>query len=430
MKVSLARALGACCLAAALHAAPTQAAEAAPPLTLRQAVDAALAGNPELAAFAFELRAQDARTRQAALRPPLEASLEAENVLGTGDAKGTDNAEFTFALSRVVELGGKRDARIAAAQAGLGALDVERQARQLDVLAEVTRRFITLAARQEQLRLARTGRELAEQTLTASERRVKAAKSPHVELDRAHIALDRAQLTERRAGVDLETARKQLAALWGESQAVIAGQPFGEVRADLFTMAPTGEFEALRARLAASPDLLKFASEARLRDAELRLAATLRKPDLTLGGGIRRFEGSNDQAFVASVSLPLFSGRRAESFVAEAQANRRRVDAGRRAAEVKATAALFELHHQLRQAVVEADTLRDDMLPRVEEAVTEARYAYDRGRYSYLELVDAQREYLAVQAARIEAAADAHNLQAEIERLTSAPLTTPVPAFE
>lgn len=430
MKGSPARALGVCYLAVALLAAPAQAVGAAPALTLRQAVDAALAGNPDLAVFTFELRAQDARTRQAALLPPLEASLEAENVLGTGDTKGTDAAEFTFALSRVVELGGKRDARVAAAQAGLAALDIEREARQLDVLAEVTRRFITVAARQEQLRLARTGRELAEQTLTASERRVRAAKSPHVELDRAHIALDRARLTEQRTGVGLETARKQLAALWGESQAVIAGRPFGEVQANLFTMPATGEFEALRARLAANPDLLRFASEARLRDAELRLAATLRKPDLTLAGGLRSLEESNDHAFVASVSLPLFSGRRAESFVAEAQANRRRVDIGRRAAEVRATAALFELHHQLRQAVVEADTLRDDMLPRVEEALTETRYAYDRGRYSYLELVDAQREYLAVQAALIEAATDAHNLQAEIERLTSAPLTAPLPAIE
>lgn len=415
------RALSACLLTVVLAMLPAHAQESEPSLTLRQAIDKALAGNPELAAFAFELRAQDARTRQAALRPAIEAAVEAENIFGTGAAKGTDAAEFTFALSQVVELGGKRGSRVAAAQAQRSALDVERQARQLDVLAEVTRRFIAVAAAQEQLRLARKASALAQETIAGSERRVKAAKAPHVELDRAHIARDRAQLEERRAAIELESARKQLVALWGATP--LDGQQLGDVQGDLFAMPPAGDFAELLGRLAGNPDFLRFASEARLRDAELRLAATLRRPDVTLGGGLRRFEESGDQAFVASLSFPLFSGTRTQPFVVEAQANRERVDADRRAAEVKASATLYELLLQLKQAVLEVQSLKDDMLPRADEALKETGYAYSRGRYSYLELVDAQREYLAVQRALIEAATDAHTLRAEVERLTNAPLT-------
>jgi cobalt-zinc-cadmium efflux system outer membrane protein len=48
------------------------------------------------------------------------------------------------------------------------------------------------------------------------------------------------------------------------------------------------------------------------------------------------------------------------------------------------------------------------------------------GYYGYLKLVDAQHEYLAVQATLIEADS-AHTLRPEIERLTTAPLTTPTP---
>ncbi|MGQ0586519.1 MAG: TolC family protein [Gammaproteobacteria bacterium] len=418
------RPLGVCLIFVSALAPPLARAQGSPPpLTLRQAIDRALAGNPELAAFAFELRAQDARTRQAGLRPPLEASVEAENVLGTGDAKGTDAAEFTFALSGVIELGGKRSSRVAATQAQRSALEVERQARQLDVLAEVTRRFIAVAAAQERLRLAGKANELAAQTIAGSDRRVKAAKSPHVELDRAHIAQDRARLEERRAAIELDSARKQLAAMWGDASPALDGQSLGEVQGDLFLMPPAADFAELQGRLAENPDFLRFASEARLRDAELRLAATLRQPDVTLGTGLRRFEESGDQAFVASFSLPFFTGSRAEGFVAEAQANRDGVDSRRRAAEIKASATLYELLLQFKQAVFEAQTLKDDMLPRMDEALKETDYAYARGRYSYLELVDAQREYLAVQQALIEAAADAHVLRAEIERLTNAPLT-------
>ncbi len=81
----------------------------------------------------------------------MEASVELENALGSGDFNGFDAAEGTFALSQVIELGGKRDARGAAAQSGRELLAVERQVAQLDVLAEVTRRFIAVAAAQEQL---------------------------------------------------------------------------------------------------------------------------------------------------------------------------------------------------------------------------------------------------------------------------------------
>lgn len=422
MNVFTARAGRACFMAVALLTSGVAGAAAPDGLTLREAIAAALAGNPELRTYAFELRAAQAREQQAGLRPAPELSIEAENFAGSGETRAYDAAETTLALSQVLELGGKRGARIDLARAGSGAVDIERQAAQLDVLAEVTRLFIAVARAQERLALARSATALGERTVEASQRRVEAAKSPHAEMDRARIALDRYRLDEQAAVADLDSARKQLAAMWGASQPVIDGRAFGEVRAELFALPRTGDFAALAGRLAGNPDFLRFASEARLRDAELRLATTLRRPDLTLSGGLRRFEETGDHGFVASLSLPLFSGRRAGGFVAEAEAERARVDAQRRAAEVRAEATLYALHRQLARAVAEARTLGDDIRPRAAEALKETEYAYTRGRYSYLELVDAQREYLSVQAALIEAAASAHALRAEIERLTNAPL--------
>jgi outer membrane protein, heavy metal efflux system len=259
MKWSSACALRACLFWAALAAPAAHAA--APPLTLRQAVDAAMASNPELQTFSFEFRALDARARQAALRPVPELFITAENVAGTGQNKGLDAAELTFALSQVIELGGKRDARIDAAKAGRIGAGVDRQARQLDVLAEVTRRFIAVATRQEQVRLAANAVRLAEDTVTGSEKRVKAAKSPHAEFDRARIALDRAKLEQRQAEIELDTARKQLAATWGESQTSIGGQPFGDVTADLYTLPDPGNYDLLVTQLSAGPDFLRFASK-------------------------------------------------------------------------------------------------------------------------------------------------------------------------
>jgi len=411
----------------AFFAVSAHAADPNPPLTLEQAISAAMQSDPRLRTYSFRFRAEDAKAQQAALRPAPEASFELENVAGTGDVGGFDAAEATFALSQVIELGEKRDARIGTALASRNALAIEREAAELDVLAEVTRRFIAVAERQEQLQLLRDAVELAEHTVAASERRVNAAKSPHAELDRARIALDRAKLDERGAQIELDAARRQLAATWGETELTLNGTQVGDVKADLYALPPTGNFADLVAGLAGNPDFLLFASEARLRDAELRLAASQRKPDVTLGAGVRHIEESNDQAFVFSVSMPLFPARRADPLASEARAKRELVDAQRRQAEVRAQATLYELHQQLQRVILQARTLRDDIQPRSAEALKETEYAYERGRYGYIELVDAQREYLAVREALIEAAASAHTLRAEIERLTNAPLAVPAP---
>jgi cobalt-zinc-cadmium efflux system outer membrane protein len=199
----------------------------------------------------------------------------------------------------------------------------------------------------------------------------------------------------------------------------------GDVEAELFELPPTGDYAELVSRLESNPDFLRFASEDRLRDAELRLASTLRRPDVTVGVGVRRLESGGDEAFVASVSVPLFGGRRSAAAVAEARAGRELAGAERGVAEIKARSTLYELHRQLGFAVLEARTLKTEILPRTEEALKETEFAYERGRFSYLEWVDAQREYLAVQSALIQAAVNAHLLRTEIERLTNAPLTAP-----
>jgi cobalt-zinc-cadmium efflux system outer membrane protein len=399
----------------------TRMANAAP-LTLDRAIAEAVRHNPELATLPLQRRVLEARGQQAALPPALNVGLELENVLGTGDARGVRVGEATLSLSSVVELGGKRTARVDAARSALGSFDTERSARQLDVLAEVTRRFIDAAAATERVHLAERAAGIAQRTLANAERRVKAAKAPHVEVDRAEIAVQRAKLTERKARADADAARRQLAATWGSTDAVLDGTPIGDVDARLLDVPSVADFDALVARLDASPDFLRFASEARLRDAELRLAQTQSRPNLQWSAGVRRLQESRDQAFVAGLSIPIGSARRAESGIAEARAQRELVDVERSAAQVRVRATLYALHRSLREAVAAVEALRTTMLPRMEEALKETQYAFDRGRYGYLELVDAQREYLDVQSALIDASTDAHLLQTEIERLTATAL--------
>jgi len=421
MKLLRARTTGACLLIAwqALTPAGAQTSPADVPLTLGRAIERALASNPELAGFAYALKAQDARRTAAGQVPAMAVSVELENVLGSGEFSGLDAAEATIALSQVIELGGKRASRGAAAQAGLELIAVERQAAQLDVLAEVSRRFLAVAAAEEQAGLAREGVALARAAADDVARRVRAARSPEAELLRARAALSRAGLDEQRAAAALGGQRQRLAAMWGSPRA-----DFTTVRADPYRAPELLDFETLAARLDANPDFLRFASAARLRDAELRVARSLGKPDIELSGGVRRFEEPGDQALVFGISVPLFAGRRAAPNLAEADALRALADVERDAARVQARTQLFDFYQQLRQASRETEILRGEALPQLEEALEATRYAYERGRYGYLELVDAQREFLDARAAAIDSAFRARELLIEIERLTGEPLTS------
>jgi cobalt-zinc-cadmium efflux system outer membrane protein len=125
--------------------------------------------------------------------------------------------------------------------------------------------------------------------------------------------------------------------------------------------------------------------------------------------------------------VPLQSEPRARGAVAEARALRELADAEALSHRVRAEAQLFELYQELVHALTESATLRDDILPEMRAALEATRQAFETGRYGYLEWVDAQRELVDVERSLIDAAASAHLYRAEIERLTSEPLSRTAP---
>ena len=305
-------------LIAASNAAAQTPADGAE-LTLAAAVERTLERNPTLASFMFRLRAQRARGDAATLRTPLELRVDVEDAFGTGRTSGLDTAEATVALAQVIELGDKRNYRVAAADAAASLIEVERAAAQLDVLAELARRFIHVAADQEQLRLTARATELAEETAAAAGARVAAARAPEVELRRANVTLARAQIEREHAEHELLSSRRKLAAMWGDVE-----PRFGEVAADLYSLPAADSFETLLANIEDNPDFARFASEARLRDAEIRVAEAQSRASIVVNAGVKHLRQSDDHALVFGFTMPLGSAKR------RGKRNRRGLGAARR----------------------------------------------------------------------------------------------------
>jgi cobalt-zinc-cadmium efflux system outer membrane protein len=383
------------------------------PLTLPQSIKRALDHRPELGAFAFRLTAQEAHRAEVGLKPPLQVEALIEDVAGTGYRKGIDSAQTSLLLSHIIELGDKRAGRQNIADAESGRLSNERAAAQLDVVADVARRFIAVLEGQQRLELATQSVRIAEDAEKRVNERVNASRSPPAEAARAGVQLWDARLIFEDAEHELEIARHFLAAAMGANAI-----DFGPAQADLMSLTGVGTLDELTARISANPHLLRFASEERIRDAELRLAELQRRADPRFTFGIRRFEQGDDLGLVAGVTLPLFAGQRAQPRIDAARAERARVALDREASLLKLKAQLFSQHTQLQHEVGLSRKLRDELLPRLQTALEQTSYAYERGRYSYLEWTTAQRELLEGRLRLIESAARYHVLRIEIERLT------------
>lgn len=388
-------------------------------LTLRDALERTLTSNPELTAYQYVLKAQDGRITQSGLKPNPTLSGSLENVLGTGEVRSFRSAELSLSLSQLIELGGLRSKRVTVARSERDLLEADGHVQRLDVVAETARRFVAVVSQQQLHALTHQAVELAERTSAAVERRVNAAKSPLAERDRAAVALERARNEDAHAEHELKTARYELAASWGATE-----PDFETIAADFYTLPSVADYTALLADLENTPDITRYLTEARLRDSEITLAMASRRPGIEVGVGIRRLQASGDTALMFSVGMPLPVYNRNQGVIAEAEARRSGADADRTAALVKARTALFGYYQELLDRRREVEALSTRAVPSAESALKSTEYAYERGRYGYIEFVDAQRELLAVKRDLIASAAQYHLTLIEIERLTGTGLTT------
>ena len=158
-------------------------------INLRQALSLALMHNPDLKAFSWDVRAGEARTLQAGLRPNPELEAEIEEFGGSGDLSGFDAIETAVQLSYLIELGGKRGKRkqVAALETDLAGWDYETA--RLDVLTQVTQSFVDVLAAQEAVALNEELVRLAEQVFNTVKAQVEAGKVSPVEGTRTQVEL-------------------------------------------------------------------------------------------------------------------------------------------------------------------------------------------------------------------------------------------------
>ena len=391
-------------------------------LSLQQALNASLLHNPHLAGYQFRRAALAGEHTTAALRPELRVQGELENVAGSGELSGVDSAEFTLSFTSIIELGNQRDARLGVVTARQQQLATEQRVAVLNLVAAVNYRFIALLAAQEQVRLEEEAQRLAEQLVDSLTKRVKAGSTPQAELMRARAALARTAIALEKSRQQAQQEGLQLSAFWADPT-----PDFTRASGDLFALTNPQTLAEWQTRLAQNPDVALLGDETRLRAAELRKAEAEGKPALGWNAGVRQLQASNDTALVLGLSVPLASGKRASGAIQTARAEQDAAQFAEDSIRSQLETRLNQTFAAHQQARSEAQSLRDQILPLMQEASRATANAFEQGRYSSLELAMAQRELLDARAELISAALRAHQTRIELERLTA---SAPVPSTQ
>lgn len=382
-------------------------------LTLREALDRSLSAHPGLAVARAGVEVAAAQVREAQLGPAFEAGLELENFAGSGETSGTDALETTLQLSRALEPGGKRAAAVAAARAGEASALASLEVSAVELAGDTARRFVTVLGAQEQLQAASRFLELARAIQVQAERRVDAGLGLSAELHRARAEVGRQQLFVARSRAELDLARRALAASWGEP-----GSPVPAVAGDLFGIPPLEPIDEFLRRVEQSPRLASLATVERLRIAEVRLAETESKPDLTFSFGVRHLAEPGDTALVAGVAVPLGTRARGRARAQAAEAALQLSQHQTAADRLAITSLVMSLHRQIELRREALQVLETQILPATAAALEQIDRGYRLGRLGYSEYAQAARESLDAQLERLELAAEFHQLLTELEALT------------
>ena len=407
----------------AQHSYGAESYESGKPLTLTKALALTLEHSPELSAFSWDIRSAEARIIQAKLIPNPEIGFEGENLNELSSRSGNE-MQNTLRLSQLIELGGKRKLRVREAQFDRESTQWDYQVKRLEVLKQTTTAYIDVLAAQANVQLAEEGLAIAEAAVPVTEKRLEAGKASEVEMVRTNTAVASARIELEQTKRELQTARLNLAAQWGEKEAV-----FPAVVGNLERVSKLPPLESLNAKLQGSPNLARWTTEREKRQATLNLARAEVKPDLTFEAGPRVIASHPvDLTFVAGFSIPLPLWNRNEGRIAEAEANVGKVADERAAAETRAYADLNEAYQTLARAAEEVRVLRESVLPGAKSALGQITEGYSAGRFGQLDVLDAQRSYNETRTQYVRALTAYHKAQAQIDALTALPVELPSPS--
>jgi cobalt-zinc-cadmium efflux system outer membrane protein len=371
-------------------------------LTLEAALARAREQSPAM--LSARARIEEARGR---LRGA--SALRDNPVLESATGRRSDNAapaDLELGVSQAFELGGRRGARTAGAQAGVDWAMASADDTLRTLLRQVADAFFRALHAEQRLAVARSSEMYAADVYRIADRRHAAGDIAALEVNVASSALSRARSEVRASEASRVAALGNLRVLLnvGPEEPLSVAGDLGERRAY--------ELDELIARAMERPDLKALEAEMREAEADIRLGRGYGWPDLSPGVRYERDDGERVLWAGLTVTLPLFNRGQELKAVGEARAERIRMEiqALSRAVQTEVRSA-FDAYQLRLRAAEELQTTLDTL----DENEALARRSYEVGQIGLAEFLLVRRETLETRLARLDRLLEAAEARAHLE---------------
>ncbi len=396
------------------EAAPmAMSAEAPVQTTLAGAWRKALEANPGLQAAKHGAAASEGAVIQSNARPNPEIAFIQEDTR-------SDTRTSTVQINQLIELGGKREARIRVAESEKASANATVIEAQTALRYQVVNHFNALLHAQLRRQYALKTHEIATQTRDAAQKRVQAGKVPPLEASRAQVAQANAALELQQAQALIGVAQQNLAALWGGMASDV-----GEASGDFTTTAEPPTAEHMDKLLAQAPAMVlaRHALDQSRAASDLERAKRVQDPTLSLGVKRAKEVGRNQIVLGVSIALPLFDSNAGNQL----QAIRKVDQAEQKLQEqqLQLQAQVFAARQQLLSSNQQVALLQSQVIPTAQSAYDVALRGFTLGKFSFLDALDAQRTLMEGQRQLLDQLMASHRARAEIDRLLGTPSMGP-----
>lgn len=322
-----------------------------------------------------------------------------EGAAGPRTGGGERATDIEVGLSQQFETGGQRQARIAAARAGVDRQSAEVRQAGRNVVIEAASAFLDGIAAMERLQIAESADAIARELLNTTERRYALG-------DIAAIDVNLARIDAARSTAALVAARADLTAAAGALRALLripSSEPI-ELRGSL-ELPPAPPIERLEASVEQRPEFAVLAAELREAESQVQLGRAMSKPDLGFRVAYEREESNTTVLGGLTITLPAFQQGQGTRAAGLARASRARTEADiarqRALADLRTAYAVYEQHAALSAA------LEKDAAPSLADNENLARRSYDAGEMNLMDSLLIRRDAVETRMTIIDRRLDA-----------------------
>jgi outer membrane protein, heavy metal efflux system len=259
---------------------------------------------------------------------------------------------------------------------------------------------------------------IAERAQAEVSRRVKAARDPLFAGARADAQVAEARIALAQARTGATNARRALAAFWGGGDAEVDPAVLEDLSAADQAAGP-----------ASAVDLALFEAQRGVASARVRVEESKAVQDPTWRAGLRYLNEGGEVAAIVGGSIPLGRHDTNRGAIEQARAAQTAADLDLVGARTVLERKIAALQATLAQKAAEARRIQAEVVPANARTVELVRDGFNRGGFSYLDVLEAQKALIDARSRRLATLKSFQIDRAQLDRLTGAHASL-VPASE